>query len=75
MEKTRTMQEKEEQGWTRQFIIETERAGEFAEVYEELGEEVCVEPVTPDHLLTEECSTCLMAECDKYVVIYTRTKK
>ena len=69
------MQEMEEQGWIRQFIIESERAGEFAEVYEELGEEVRVEPVTPDLLQTEECTTCLMAECERFVVIYTRTKK
>jgi hypothetical protein len=76
VEKTRTRQDiEEEQGWIRQFIIEAERAAEFAEMYEELEEEVRVEPVTPDLFLTEECTTCLMAECDKYVVIYTRTKK
>jgi hypothetical protein len=76
VEKTKTRQDMvEEQGWIRQFIIESERAAEFAEIYEELGKEARVEPATPDLLLTEECTTCLMAECHKYVTIYTRTKK
>lgn len=65
----------EGQEWIRQFIIEVERATEFVEIYEELEEEVRVEPVTPDLLFSDECTTCLMAECDKFVVIYTRTKK
>jgi hypothetical protein len=69
------MQKMEEQGWIRQFIIETERAGEFAEMYQELGEEVRVELLTPELLPAEECTICLMAECDKYVVIYTRANQ
>lgn len=65
----------EERGWIRQFIIEAQRAAEFAEIYEDLGEEVQVKPLTPDLLRNEECTTCLMTECDKYVIIYTRMKK
>ncbi len=44
-------------------------------MYEEPGEEVQVELVTSYPLLSEECTTCLMAPCDKYVAIYIRTKK
>ena len=62
----------EAQGWICQFTIEAERAQEYVELYEEIGLEVRVEPVTPDLMVSEECATCLLAACDKYVVIYTR---
>ena len=41
-------------------------------LYESLGDEVRVEPVTPELMVAEECATCLLAACDRYVVIYTR---
>lgn len=62
------------QGWIRQFTVEAERAGEYVELYESLGDEVRVEPVTPDLMVAEECATCLLATCDRYVVIYTRPR-
>ena len=65
-------QELEAQGWVRQFTVETERADEYVELYESLGNEVRAEPVTPDLQVAEECATCLLAACDRYVVIYTR---
>ena len=65
-------QELEAQGWTRQFTIEAGRADEYVELYEEMGNEVRVEPVTPDLMVAEECATCLLAACDRYVIIYTR---
>ena len=68
-------QEPEAQGWTRQFTIEAERADEYVELHEEMGNEVRVEPVTPDLMVAEECATCLLAACDRYVVIYTRTRE
>lgn len=68
------VQELEAQGWTRQFTIELERADEYVELYESLSDKVRVEPVTPDLMVTEECATCLIAACDKYVVIYTRSR-
>jgi len=66
--------------WTCQFTIEAERAEEYVELYEEMGNEVRVEPVIPELMaalrqaqdVAEECATCLLAACDKYVVIYTR---
>ena len=60
------------QGWTRQFTIEAERADEYVELYEALGNEVRVEPLTPDLLVAEECAACILAARDRYKVIYTR---
>ncbi|MCP4525231.1 MAG: hypothetical protein GY833_04865 [Aestuariibacter sp.] len=68
-------QELKEQGWTRQFTIESGRADEYVELYEEMGHEVRVEAVTPALMAAEECATCLLAACDKYVIIYTRFEK
>jgi hypothetical protein len=65
-------QELEAQGWTRQFTIAAERADEYAGLYESLGNEVRVEPVTPDLLVAEECQACILAARDRYRVIYTR---
>lgn len=62
----------EAQGWIRQFTIEAERADEYVELYESLGNEVRVEPVTPDLLVSEECTACILAAREKYRVIYTR---
>jgi len=59
----------------RRFIVEAERAGEYVELYESLGEEVRVELVTHDLLTPEGCATCLLATCDKYVVIYTHFRE
>ncbi|MFQ5857109.1 MAG: hypothetical protein ACE5LU_15975 [Anaerolineae bacterium] len=67
-------QDLEAQGWVRQFTVEAERADEYVELYESLGNEVRVETVTPDLMVTEECATCLLATCDKYVIIYTRPR-
>jgi hypothetical protein len=64
--------ELEAQGWTCQFTVEAERADEYVELYESLGNEVLVKPVTPGLQVAEECTTCLLAACDRYVVIYTR---
>ena len=63
------------QGWVRQFTIEAERADEYVELYESMGHEVRVEAVTPDLMAAEECATCLLAACDRYVIIYTRSEE
>lgn len=65
-------QELEAQGWVRRFTVEAERADEYVELYQSLGDEVRVEPVTPELLAVEECADCLLAASDKYIVIYTR---
>jgi hypothetical protein len=66
------VREMEAQGWTRQFTIEVERADEYVELYESLGNEVRVEPVTPELLEPEECTACILAAREKYRIIYTR---
>ncbi len=73
-EQSTPAQEFEAQGWIRQFTIEAERVDEYVELYESLGNEVRVEPVTPDVMQAEECATCLLAACDKYRVIFTRPR-
>ncbi|MGD1995231.1 MAG: hypothetical protein PVH62_00510 [Anaerolineae bacterium] len=72
--RTDLAQELEAQGWTRQFTIEAERADEYVELYESLGDEVRVESVMPGPTIAEECAACLLAACDRYVVIYTRPR-
>ena len=63
------------QGWIRRFTIEVERADEYVELYKSLGEEVRLEPATPDLMAAEECTICLLTACDKYVIIYTRPQE
>lgn len=67
--------ELEAQGWTRQFTVEAGRADEYVELYESLGDEVRVEPVTPDLMAGEECAACLLVACEEYVIIYTHPKE
>jgi hypothetical protein len=67
--------ELEAQGWTRQFTIEVERVDEYVELYESMGNEVRVEPVTPERMAAEECATCLLAVSGAYRIIYTRSRE
>jgi hypothetical protein len=62
------------EGWTPQFTIEIERAQEYTDLYRALGNEVRTEAVDPKRMQDEECSACLMAGCDRYVMIYTRPR-
>ena len=66
--------ELEAQGWTRQFTTEVERADEYVELYESLGNDVRLEPLTPELLAAEDCATCILAARDRYRVIYTRPR-
>ena len=66
-------QELENQGWKRQFTADEPRLSEAMEEYRELGFEVLVEPINPSEM-TGECTSCLMAACDQYKIIYTRRK-
>jgi hypothetical protein len=75
MDQRTPKQNLESQGWVRQFTIDADRADEYIELFEELGEEVRIEPLTPDLMLTEECTTCILNECDKYLIIYIRTRE
>ncbi len=74
-QKTNRGQELEKQGWIRQFDMDAGREDEYIELYESLGDEVRVEKMSPDLMEAEKCATCLLADCNKYVIIYTRPKK
>jgi hypothetical protein len=62
------------QGWTKRFTAGEPRLSEVVGEYQELGFEVQVEPIDPNEI-TGECTSCLMACCDRYKTIYTRRKK
>ena len=62
----------EKEGWIKKFTIEEHRIKEYKELYESLNLEVRIEPVVSSEI--DGCSTCFEVECDKYKVIYTRSK-
>jgi hypothetical protein len=64
-------QELEKAGWARQFTADEPRLSEAVEEYRELGFEVLLEPLDPLET-AGECTRCLMADRDRYKVIYTR---
>lgn len=59
-----------ERGWTRRFVGSPPRLGEMVELYESLGNEVLLDPVTDDEL-AEACAGCTLA-LTLFKVIYTR---
>jgi len=61
----------EAEGWIRQFTMDEPRLSEAVEMYQLLGFEVHLEPVTPDES-SEECAACLEVMCDRYKTVYTR---
>ena len=69
----RRQEELESRGWAKQFTADEPRLSEAVEEYRELGFEVHLEPLDPLEM-AGECSSCLMASCDRYKVIYTRRK-
>jgi hypothetical protein len=69
-ESTRTAED-----WLPQFTIEAQRAAEYVELFEALGNEVRLEKLDVTHMPDEGCSTCLMADCDRMVMIYTRRRR
>ena len=62
------------EGWQRQSTCDEPRLSEAVEEYEELGFEVHLEPVDPLQIPVGECSRCLLNDCDRYKIIYTRRK-
>ena len=58
---------------TRQFTADEPRLSEAVEEYRELGFEVLIEPIDSKEM-EGVCSSCLMAACDQYKIIYTRRK-
>lgn len=72
MESSR-QKELEREGWVRQFIADESRLSEAVELYESLGLEVRLEPVTLGELI-EECQVCFEMDGERYKTIYTRSK-
>lgn len=60
------------EGWERRFIADAKRAQDAVEMYEELGHEVRIEPITLEEL-KEECHGCLLI-LKQLKAIYTRKK-
>ena len=56
------------EGW---FVADEPRLSEAVEIYEEMGLEVALLPVSPEH---EECTECIKQDPDRYRVIYTRKR-
>ena len=61
-----------ESEWTRRNVAEEPRLSELVNLYEELGFEVYLKDVTVEECPAEECSSCLMANPEKYKIIYTK---
>jgi len=59
------------QGWERRFIADATRAEEAVRLYEELGYEVCADPLRPDDL-AGECEDCRLLMLLQFKTIYTR---
>ena len=62
-------------GWIRQFTVDSSRVNEYISLYESLGNQVQMVPMTPDLMTSEECAACLSAECDKSVILFTRPRE
>jgi hypothetical protein len=58
-------------GWERRFIADGPRAEEAIRLYEELGFEVCADPLTPEDL-AGECEDCQLLMLLRFKTIYTR---
>jgi hypothetical protein len=60
------------EGWRRRFIGGGPRLDEIVQLYESLGHQVLLEPLTVEEL-AEECGDCRLA-LQLFRVIYTRTQ-
>lgn len=58
-------------GWKRCFIADEPRLSEAVEVYEEMGLDVKLVPVS---FADEACAECMKRAPDRYRVIFTREK-
>ena len=60
------------QGWQRQATYDEPRLSEMAEMYENIGMEVHIEPFYADE--ESGCADCMAAAPELYKTIYTRKK-
>ena len=68
-----TMTRKEElvgQGWEKRTTYDEPRLSEMAEMYAELGLEVCIEPFDPAD--QPDCAECMRQQPERYKTIYVR---
>jgi hypothetical protein len=63
----------EVEGWTARTTTDEPRLSELAELYEELGFEVMLRPVTAEDG-GGTCAVCVTDDPDRYKTIYTRLK-
>jgi hypothetical protein len=61
------------EGWERRFIADGQRAQEAMELYEELGYEVCADPLQPDDMVND-CEDCKLLMLMQFKTIYTRRR-
>ncbi len=61
-------------GWERRFIADGKRAEEAIALYEELGYEVCADPVRSEEL-RDECEACRLVALLRFQTIYTRRRE
>ncbi len=64
----------EAEGWLRRSIAEEPRLGELIDLYIELGFDVKLMDCWPEVEQSEDCTSCLMQNPEKYKIIYTREK-
>jgi len=60
------------EGWKKQSTLDEPRLSEMAEMYNEIGFEVYLEPFDPDE--ESGCFECMKISPQKYKTIYTREK-
>ena len=58
-------------GWERRTTTDEPRLSELVELYEELGFEVMLRPISLEEL-GQECQECYLADPERYRTIYTR---
>jgi hypothetical protein len=67
------------EGWVRQFLATEPRLSEAVKLYQTIGYDVHLEPLTREEALNSagdnSCTVCFDAEEDRYKVIYIRSKK
>jgi hypothetical protein len=60
--------------WTRRTTIDEPRLSELVALYEELGFEVALRPVSREEL-GDACSECMLATPERFKTIYTRPRR
>jgi hypothetical protein len=60
------------EGWVKQITYDEPRLAELAQMYQDLGLEIHLEPFDPD--AEPGCAECVRCTPDRYKTIYTRKK-